>query len=625
MKQIEIKNLKTYINVADKVARAVDNVSFHINKGETLAIVGESGCGKTLTSLSILDLIPKPECYINEGEILLEGIDILKLSNEEKRQIRGKDISMIFQEPMTSLNPVMTIGNQIMETILTHKPELKDKAKDIAIDMLSKVRLPRPEDIMAEYPHSLSGGMRQRVMIAMALILKPKLLIADEPTTALDVTVQAEILKLIKELKDEMKMSVLLVSHNMALIYENADRVIVMYGGKIVEEAPTIELFKNPKHPYTKSLIASIPDVTEKHKPLNTIKGFVPQATDYNIGCRFAGRCTCEMKGCMDIEPIDFTINNHKVNCHLYDDEFLKTKESEKLVIEEKETSQEKTYKDNISDSSNDKKEIILNVQNLKVYFPIRKGILKNVVSYNKAVDDISFKIRKGTTHCLVGESGSGKMTVARALLRLTEAQGGQVTYNYNNKEQNINTLSDNDFKNIRKDIQIIFQDPFSSLNPKMTVEEIIKEGLVNLYPLISKEEANKKVIEALEKTGLTRDIAKRYPHEFSGGQRQRIGIARVLIVAPKLIICDEATSALDVSIQAQIINLLKEIQLAQDISILFITHDLSLVKYIAEDVSVMKEGKIVEQGTVDEIFLNPKNEYTKTLLSSIPQIKKDL
>ncbi|MDH4227988.1 MAG: ABC transporter ATP-binding protein [Deltaproteobacteria bacterium] len=608
---IEVKNLKTHFDTPFGTARAVDGVSFDIAKGETFAIVGESGCGKSMTALSIIQLVPEPSGKIAEGEILLNGKEITRLTEAEKRDIRGASISMIFQEPMTSLNPVFTIGEQIAEAIRLHQGKNKDEARKIAIEMLGKVRMRNPDTLYNEYPHRLSGGMRQRVMIAMALSCRPDLLIADEPTTALDVTIQEEILKLIAELKKELGMAVLLITHNMALVKQNAARVAVMYAGKIVELAPVENVFKRPLHPYTVKLLNSMPAAVKRGKALDTIPGTVPASTDYGAGCRFAGRCDKEMAGCRAAEPLLLEVEaGHTAACHLFDKEFMASDKARPVGVTEK-TEPPKPA------AAATSKETILDIQGLKQHFPIKKGFLKRTKGHVKAVDGIDISVRKGSTLALVGESGCGKTTAGKSILRLIEPTGGKILFG----NTDISALAKNELRNFRSKIQIIFQDPYSSLNPRMTAGDIIAEGIRSLKPGLSNDETERKIDSVLSLVGLTADAKGRYPHEFSGGQRQRIGIARVLAVDPEFIICDEATSALDVSVQAQILNLLKSIQRELGISFLFITHDLGVVEYIADEVAIMQDGRIVEHGTVEEIFSSPQNEYTKKLLAAVPRL----
>lgn len=611
---IKLKDLRAYFKTPKGLAKAVDGVSFEIPKGGTFALVGESGCGKSVTALSLIQLVPEPAGYIAGGEIVLNGRDIVPLNEREKREIRGNKISMIFQEPMTSLNPVFTIGDQLMETIVLHQGKRKGEARKAAIEMLEKVHLPEPERLFNEYPHRLSGGQRQRVMIAMALSCKPDLLIADEPTTALDVTIQEEILKLIREMKDSLGTAVLLITHNMALVYKNADMVGVMYAGKLVEAASTQELFRNPMHPYTIKLLRSIPGQEKRGKALDTIAGAVPSAVSYPVGCHFSGRCPREMEGCASLEPpLLERAQGHSVACHLHDPGFMNQPHSRPLR-------QEPDALPPLAVQAGDR-EAILEVRGLKTWYPIRKGLLKRVAGHVKAVDGIDLSIKKGSTLALVGESGCGKTTAGKSIIQLIKPTGGEVLY----KGNDIAALGERRLKPFRAALQIIFQDPYSSLNPRLTVRETIEEGLRAVKPGMGKVERTEKVRAVLERVGLGTEAMSRYPHEFSGGQRQRIGIARALAVDPEFIVCDEAVSALDVSVQAQILNLLKSIQRDFGLSFLFITHDLGVVEYIADEVAVMHNGRIVERGTTAEIFSNPRHDYTKKLLSAVPKIDSRL
>ena len=608
---LEVKDLRVYFHTPHGVARAVDGVSFHVERGEMFALVGESGCGKTLTALSVIQLLPEG-ATIRSGSIVLSGRDVLRLTEYEKRTLRGDRVSMVFQEPMTSLNPVFTIGEQIVETILAHRDVSRKEARDMAVELLRRVRLPRPEALFNEYPHRLSGGMRQRVMIAIAIALRPDLLIADEPTTALDVTVQEEILRLLKELQEEFNTSVLLITHNLALVYRNAERVAVMYGGKIVESAPARLLFKNPMHPYTWQLLRAVPDIKRRGKRLTAIPGVVPPAYMFPEGCRFSGRCPREMKGCNREEPeLKEVEKEHILACHLYDQRFMQKRElATPLAVEAPEDSLHEPH-------TRKEGPPIVEVKGLKCYYPVRKGIFKRVVGYVKAVDGIELTIKEGSTMALVGESGCGKTTAGKTIIRLLEPTDGRIIF----MGRDITHLPERELKPLRRHMQIVFQDPYSSLNPRLTAHQIVEEGLRALMPELNPEERLERIRRVFQLVGLTEDMLGRYPHEFSGGQRQRLSIARALVVEPRFIVCDEATSALDVSVQAQILNLLKSIQKEFSIALLFITHDLGIVEYMADEVAVMKDGRIVEHGSIEEVLSNPRHPYTKTLLSSVPKI----
>ena len=535
MSNLRIKmSILTINNLTLKVAEnpLLKSISFNIKQGEIFALIGESGSGKSLTSLAIMRLLPEA-LVVTGGDILFKERSLFTISEFEMQKIRGRKIAMIFQEPMTALNPVMTIGEQVAEVIELHLGLKKKAVKAKVIELFEEVALPNALERYEWYPHQLSGGQKQRVMIAMALACEPDLLIADEPTTALDVTIQAQVLALLKTIQKKRSLSILFITHDMGVVAEMADTIAVMRYGEILEIAPREDFFKNPTHPYTQSLLRdAIPSKARR------------------------------------------------------------------------ELSNSKNY--------------LLEINSLKVHFPIKKGFFKRTVGQTKAVDGISLNIPKGQTLALVGESGSGKSTIGIAILRLIDATDGNILFN----GVNLSRLSQKEFLPYRRKIQIIFQDPYASLNPRMTIGEIIREGMVSLKVGLQDKSIQDMVIkDLLVKVGLEFEHFYRYPHEFSGGQRQRIGIARALAVEPELIICDEPTSALDVSVRAQVLKLLKKLQKEQGLSYLFITHDLSIITTIADEVAVMKEGKIVEQGLVDEVMNAPKEEYTKQLLASAPQL----
>ncbi|MBI1922701.1 dipeptide ABC transporter ATP-binding protein, partial [Candidatus Poribacteria bacterium] len=607
---LRVNNLKTYFRTAEGLAHAVDGVSFEMQRDEIFAIVGESGCGKSVTALSIIQLVPQPAGFIAGGEVYYKGQEITRLPEVEKRRIRGNEIAMIFQEPMTSLNPVFTIGYQLLEVIQRHQGIRGKSARDAAIEMLDLVGIPDPVKRFEEYPHQLSGGMKQRVMIAIALSCRPGLLIADEPTTALDVTIQTGILQLIKQLQQEFGMAVLLITHDLGVVSEMADRVAVMYAGKIVETSDWKTLYRNPRHPYTIKLLESLPSRQKRGDVLQTIKGRVPKATQYPDGCRFAERCPSVMSGCDTLLPPLIEIETgHHAACHLYNPNFHSVaaeqdegreewKEGRRLTERRKDgrkvTSQVSRftphpptplstslwrggqggearftqYAPRASQGSP-----LIQVSNLRVHFPIVKGILKRTVGYVYAVDGVDVTIHKGKTLALVGESGCGKTTLGKAILRLGVPVVGEIRYDGVNLAQ----LSRSALHPYRRRLQIIFQDPYSSLNPRMMVGNIIQEGMITHGIGSTPKDREIRVRDLMQRVGLSPDMTDRYPHEFSGGQRQRIGIARCLAVNPEFIVCDEATSALDVSVQAQILNLLKELQREFNLTYLFITHNLSV------------------------------------------------
>lgn len=603
---LDVQNLKTYFKTSEGIAQAVDGVSFQIGKGGTFAIVGESGCGKSVTALSIMRLLQRPSGYIAGGKIMFGNTDITALHENELRHIRGNKISMIFQEPMTSLNPVLTIGSQITEAILLHQNVTSAQAKQKAIEMLAKVGIPEPEQRFREYPHQMSGGMRQRVMIAIALSCQPALLIADEPTTALDVTIQAQILNLIKDLQREMHMAVLLITHDLGVVNQTADAVAVMYAGKIVEQADRETLFRMPLHPYTIMLLRSLPGMQKRGHKLEIIKGMVPGATQFPTYCRFSARCPNVMQACTEFEPPTVNINGHLVSCFLYAG-----------ATEEKAYAVGGYSRSELLPASEAVAQKLLEVKGLEVHFPIQKGILKRTVGHVKAVDGVDFSVNTGRTVALVGESGCGKTTAGKAILQLVKPTGGSVKFD----GTELVGMHRSELRPLRRNFQIIFQDPYSSLNPRMTVGEMIEEGMIVHNIGADRGERLQKLDQILKKVGLDPEMRSRYPHEFSGGQRQRIGIARALAVQPEFIVCDEATSALDVSVQAQILNLLKDLQSEFNLAYLFITHNLGVVEYLADYVLVMYLGRIVERGRTEEVFRNTKHPYTKALLEAVPKL----
>ena len=578
---LEFKNLVTEFHTEGTTVKAVNGVSFTLNKGETIGIVGESGSGKSVTSLSAMRLIPSPPGIISGGEIIFHqndgtATDLLKISEEEMRKFRGNDIAMIFQEPMTSLNPVFTCGDQVMEAIILHQKLNKKDAKDLTIKLFEEVQLPTPERIFSTYPHQISGGQKQRVMIAMAMSCQPSVLIADEPTTALDVTVQKTILQLMQNLQKEHDMGIMFITHDLGVIAELADKVVVMYKGNIVEQGNVWDIFTNPKHPYTKGLLACRP-------PLDKRYTFLPTVSDF-------------MKIDENGEIIDNGISVADFTKDLAIPESERTARQKELFA----------------------KEPILQIKNLKTYFPIKNGFFGGVSDHVKAVDNITFDVYPGETLGLVGESGCGKTTCGRTIIRLEEPTEGEMIY----KGKDIAKMNADELRIFRKDVQIIFQDPYSSLNPRMTIGNAIMEPMQVHGILENDEQRKKRVEELLARVSLDPAHFYRYPHEFSGGQRQRIGIARALAVNPKFIICDESVSALDVSVQAQVLNLLNELKEEFGLTYIFISHDLSVVKYMSDRMVVMQEGKIEEMGDADQIYNNPGTEYTQKLIDAIPEGK---
>ncbi|ABG57752.1 ABC transporter ATP-binding protein [Cytophaga hutchinsonii] len=579
---LKVSNLSTHFRTERGIVKAVDNVSFTLKRGETIGIVGESGSGKSVTALSLMQLIPNPPGKIANGTIEFNHpqkgiIDLVTLDKQEMQQERGNSISMIFQEPMTSLNPVFTCGDQVMEAIQLHQNVSKQEAKKRTIELFQKVELPRPEAIFDSYPHQISGGQKQRVMIAMAMSCNPSVLIADEPTTALDVTVQARILELMQQLRDENNMGILFITHDLGVVAEIADKVIVMYQGKIVEQGTVYEIFSNPQHPYTKGLLACRPKLDLHLKVLPVVSDFM----EIDVHGKFLEK---ERK---------FSSIGEAILFNYVSDEDIIDRNKALAVLEPQ-----------------------LKIKNLKTWFPIKKGFLNKTVDYVKAVDDVSFNVFPGETIGLVGESGCGKTTLGRSILRLIDPSEGSIEF----EGVNILDLNEKELRNLRKDIQIIFQDPYSSLNPRMTIGEAIIEPM-RINNILDTDFARKKrAIELLERVNLNRKQFNRYPHEFSGGQRQRICIARALALNPKFIICDESVSALDVSVQAQVLNLLNELKEEFNFTYIFISHDLSVVKFMSDRIIVMNKGKIEEMGYAEDIYHNPQTEYTKRLIHSIPK-----
>ncbi|MDX5419281.1 MAG: ABC transporter ATP-binding protein [Hymenobacteraceae bacterium] len=578
---LQVTDLEATFSTRQGITRAVDKVSFEVYAGEAVAIVGESGSGKSVTALSLMQLLDTKANVGGKAVFQSEwlgAVNLLQLNEKQLQQIRGNEVGMIFQDPMSSLNPVHTCGQQVAEVLLLHHKISKKEAKKRVLQLFEQVRLPRAEQIYDTYPHQLSGGQKQRVMIAMAMACEPAILIADEPTTALDVTVQARMLSLIDELRVKQNMAVLFISHDLGVVAEIADRVLVMYKGRIVEQGSVLDIFTNPQHPYTKGLLACRPTLsTRPQSKLATVTDFM--------------------------------------------------EEDDSGIIREK---QQKVYEPSLVDvvnayvgtvsgikqqRDNSQKPPLLQVQNLKVYFPIKKGILSRTVGHVKAVNDVSFDVKHGETIALVGESGSGKTTLGRAMLRLVEATAGSVLF----EGKKIACMNAETLRQNRRHFQMIFQDPYTSLNPMHTVGDAIMEPM-RVHKLHGNDkERRKQMMELLDKVGLTDEHARRYPQAFSGGQRQRIAIARALALQPKLLICDESVSALDVSVQAQVLNLLNELKRDFNMTYIFITHDLAVAKYMADRILVMQEGRMVEQGMPAQLFQNPQHEYTRSLLQAIP------
>ena len=559
---IEVRNLAVEFRTDDGMIKAVKNISFDIPRGKTVGLVGESGSGKSVTSLAMMRLIPNPPGKVTAGEILFNGQDLLKLSESAMRDVRGNKISMIFQEPMTSLNPVFTVGDQIAETLILHQKLSKSAALAKSIELMTQVGIPNPTERVKSYPHELSGGQRQRVMIAMAIACEPDVLIADEPTTALDVTIQKQILDLLADLQKKYQMSILFITHDLGVIADIADEVVVMYRGDIVEKNSSEEIFKNPQHPYTKGLLACRPSLERNPRRLPVVSDF------------------------MTVEGKEKPFNP----------DIIKSQKQTRAVS----TAQPE----------------LLKIENLEKHFPMKKGFFGGVKSWVKAVDDVSLNVRRGRTLGLVGESGCGKTTLGRTILRLAEPTAGKIIYD----GQDITQLNREAMRAMRRKMQIIFQDPYASLNPRMTIGAALMEPMIIHNLGHNRNERLEMAGDLMKRVGLDRAMLNRYPHEFSGGQRQRVCIARALAVKPEFIICDESVSALDVSIQAQILNLLLDLQDELHLTYVFISHDLAVVKFIADEVAVMYNGKVVEMNDAVGIYENPQHDYTKKLLSAIPK-----
>ena len=606
---LQIKDLHTDIEIRSGVVRALSGVDLHVNPGETLGIVGESGSGKTMTALSLMGLLPQGG-KVSSGSIILDGQDLTQLPLKEKRKLRGTKVGMIFQDPLTSLNPTMKIGLQVCEPLRVHEGLSKREALERAVEILKRVGMPRPEVVINNYPHQLSGGMRQRVMIAMALVCKPRILIADEPTTALDVTTQMQILDLIDELRDEYKMGVILITHDLGVVAGHTDRVAVMYAGRIVETAPTKTLFTEPKHRYTSSLMAALPErALAAGTKLFSIPGAPPSLTNLPVGCRFAARCLWATDECRAGYPDLSGDENHTFSC------FHPVQEGDEspAVLQGKldSTSAEGVA----SDVPQVSHEVLLDVKEAsREYDSAGSGFFKREKGVVSAVDRVSITVKKGETYGLVGESGCGKSTVGRLIAGLEPPSGGAIELD----GRDLATLKGRDAVRIHRDVQMMFQDSYAAMDPRMRIDQILAEPM-SIQKTGNARQIAERIMEILEQVGLTEEILDRYPHEFSGGQLQRIGFARSLTLAPDLIVADEPVSALDVSVQAQVLNLMKDLQAELGLSYLFISHDLAVVQYMADRIGVMYLGRIIEEGPASEVVKNPKHPYTKALIDSIP------
>jgi len=606
---LEVENLSTHIDSEQGLVRALDGVSFDIAAGETYALLGESGCGKSMTALSLMRLLP-PGGYIAAGRMQMAGTDLCDLTEAGMRRVRGGDLAMIFQEPGTSLNAVLTVGQQIGEVLAIHRGLRGRAARDESVALMKQVGIPDPERRIDEYPFQFSGGMKQRVMIAMALAGKPRLLIADEPTTALDVTIQAQVLELMAGLQRSQQMSILLITHDLGVVARMAQRIGVMYAGHLIEQAPRAQFFARPAHPYSVKLFDALPEGHRNAGRLATIAGSVPALTQAFHGCRFAERCDHAFERCRAEVPQWHAAGpGQRVRCHLYD------------PAQPRRALPESALAGAAGRAAPQPGAPLLEVHDLKVHFPIRHGVLQRTVGHVKAVDGVSLTLNAGQTLALVGESGCGKTTIGKAVLRLIEPSGGRALLG----GRELGAMDRHALRGARARMQMVFQDPFGSLNPRLRVSEIIDEGINALGLGGDAAQRRALTVRVMEQVGLHAGMAERYPHEFSGGQRQRIAIARALAVAPQLIICDEPTSALDVSVQAQILNLLQDLQAEIGLAFLFITHNIGVVEYLAHDVAVMYLGRIVERGRRDEVLRMPRHPYTQALLAAVPRATLEL
>ena len=620
---LQVRGLDTRIDSAAGVVHALDKVDLDLAPGETFAIVGESGCGKSMTALSIMRLLPEA-AWVDDGTVRQGGDSLLELPEARMRDVRGRRIGMIFQEPATSLNPVMTCGAQITEVLERHRICRGAAAQARALEWLQRVGIPDPARCLGDYPFQLSGGMKQRVMIALALCSEPEILIADEPTTALDVTIQAQILDLLAQLQRERGMAILLITHDLGVVARMAHRVALMYAGEIIETGSREDFFARPLHPYAARLFQALPGAARRGVALTTIRGMVPPLTRTFVGCRFADRCELAHARCHAEAPAWHARRAgpedqaQRARCHLLDPAQAAAPATPPLPQAAPATPPRDQAAPAAASAA--PRAPVLELRDLKVHFPIRKGLFRRIVGNVRAVDGVSLAIAPGRTLALVGESGCGKTSVGKGLLQLIDISGGSIRF----EGRELAGLGARQLQRSRAAMQIVFQDPFASLNPRMRVGEIIAEGMTSFAVGRNPQEREVLVCALLDQVGLGADTRYRYPHEFSGGQRQRIAIARALAVKPKLIVCDEPTSALDVSVQAQILNLLSDLQREHGLALLFITHNLAVVEYLAHDIAVMYLGRIVESGSAEEVLGRPRHPYTRALLAAVPRIAAD-
>lgn len=613
---LTVDQLCTEIDAETGVVRAVDALSLTLERGETFALVGESGCGKSMTAMSLLRLLPDSG-RVAAGSVRLGETDLVQLPEAKMRDFRGRRISIIFQEPSTSLNPIMTVGRQIIEVIERHTALRGADARRRAIEWLDRVGIPEPERRIDTYPFQMSGGQKQRVMIAIALAAEPDIVVADEPTTALDVTIQAQILDLLKSLQQSQRLAILLITHDLAVVAQMAHRVGMMYAGQLVEVAEAAEFFARPLHPYAVSLFQALPDAAKRGQPLASIPGQVPPLNQSFTRCRFANRCSHVMPRCEQTPPdlVDMG-HGHQVRCFLYPEAERAPATPTRVDLRSPTTLQPTGAHERAAATA----ETLLELRDYRVWFPIRKGLLQRTVDYVRAVDGVSLKVAAGSTLALVGESGSGKSTVGKGLLQLlrqTATISGQALL----RGQPLDALEGEALRAARRRLQVVFQDPFASLNPRMRVSDILEEGVAALRTDLDARERGRRIAALLDRVGLPSTAGQRFPHEFSGGQRQRLAIARALAVEPEIIVADEPTSALDVSVQAQILNLFKELQQELGVAYLFITHNFGVVEYLADEIAVMKAGKLVEAGPADQILTRPSDPYTQALLAAVPRL----